>query len=65
LVDASVSFLFNFGSSAKAHVTLFGRNLLDDRGTVASFTVGAFPTLWPFATAYEPRTYGVTLGVEF
>jgi iron complex outermembrane receptor protein len=42
-----------------------GRNLLDDRGPVTSFTVGALPTPWVFAAAREPRTYGALVGVEF
>jgi iron complex outermembrane receptor protein len=65
LVDASVSYLFEMGGGTKAHVSLYGRNLLDDRGPVTSFTVGAFPTLWVFAAAREPRTYGATIGFEF
>jgi iron complex outermembrane receptor protein len=61
LLDASVSSLFNFGSG-KARVTLFGRNLTDDRGPNAAFTVAG---LWSFASAREPRTYGVQVGYEF
>ena len=57
--------LFEVGNGTKAHVTLFGRNLLDDRGPVTSFTVGAFPTLWVFAAAREPRTYGALVGFDF
>jgi iron complex outermembrane receptor protein len=43
-------------------VAVYGRNLLDERGTVAAFTVAG---LWSFANASEPRTYGVQVGYEF
>jgi iron complex outermembrane recepter protein len=66
LLDASLSFLWNVGGDkGKARVTAFGRNLLDDRGTNTAFTVAAWPVLWSFAGAREPRTYGVQLGYEF
>jgi len=66
LLDASLSYLLNVGGDkGKARVTVFGRNLLDDRGTNTAFTVAAWPVLWSFAGAREPRTYGVQLGYEF
>jgi iron complex outermembrane receptor protein len=61
LLDASISSVFDAGSG-KARVTLFGRNLTDDRGPNAAFTVAG---LWSFASAREPRTYGVQVGYEF
>jgi iron complex outermembrane recepter protein len=61
LLDASLTTKFDLGG-AKAHLTLFGRNLADDRGTTAAFTVAG---LWSFASAREPRTFGATLGFEF
>jgi iron complex outermembrane receptor protein len=61
LVDASISTVFDT-HSGKLRATVFGRNLSDDRGTNAAFTVAG---LWSFAAAREPRTYGVTLGYEF
>jgi iron complex outermembrane recepter protein len=61
LVDASVSTVFDM-SKGKARVTLYGRNLTDDRGTTAAFTVAG---LWSFASAREPRAYGIQLGYEF
>ena len=61
LLDASVSFRFDVGSS-EAKLTGYVRNMLDDRGPTHGFTVGG---LWSFGTAREPRTYGVALGVEF
>jgi iron complex outermembrane receptor protein len=66
LVDASVSFLWDMNNSgAKARLTLFGRNLLDDRGPQTAFNVAAFPIFWAFSAAREPRTYGAQLGFEF
>jgi iron complex outermembrane receptor protein len=61
LLDASLSAHFALGGN-EAYLTLFGRNLADDRGTSAAFTVAG---LWSFASAREPRTYGATLGVKF
>jgi iron complex outermembrane recepter protein len=61
LLDASLSAKFDI-SGAKAKFTVFGRNLADDRGTTAAFTVAG---LWSFASAREPRTYGASLGFEF
>ena len=61
LLDASLTGHFKV-SGAEAYVTVFGRNLADDRGTTAAFTVAG---LWSFASAREPRTYGVTAGFRF
>jgi iron complex outermembrane recepter protein len=61
LLDASIATKFDLGG-AKAKLTLYGRNLADDRGTTAAFTVAG---LWSFASAREPRSYGVALGFEF
>jgi iron complex outermembrane receptor protein len=61
LLDASISAKFDLGGT-KAKITVFGRNLADDRGTTAAFTVAG---LWSFASAREPRTYGASLGFEF
>jgi iron complex outermembrane receptor protein len=61
LVDASLTAKFDLaGTTARA--TLWGRNLADDRGPVSAFTVAG---LFSFATAREPRAFGVTLGLEF
>jgi len=43
-------------------LTAYGRNLLDDRGPVAAFTVAG---LWLFASAREPRVFGGHVGYEF
>jgi iron complex outermembrane receptor protein len=61
LLDASATYNFNL-SNTKARVTAYVRNLLDHRGTTAAFTVAG---LWSFASAQEPRVFGVQLGFEF
>ncbi len=61
LLDASLTTKFKM-SDVDAYVTIFARNLADDRGTTAAFTVAG---LWSFASAREPRTFGATLGVKF
>jgi iron complex outermembrane recepter protein len=61
LLDGSLTTRFEIGG-AEARATLWGRNLLDDRGPTHGFTVGG---LWSFGTAREPRTYGVTLGIKY
>ncbi len=66
LVDASISMMFPMNQrGAKARVTAFARNLLDDRGPAFAFTVAAFPNLWAYSTPREPRVAGVQLGFEF
>ena len=66
LVDASISIQWPMNrGGAKARVTVFGRNLLDDRGTATAFDVAAFPTLWGFTAAREPRVIGGQFGFEF
>jgi len=66
LVDASISLQWGLSNgSSKATLTIFGRNLADDRGTQTAFTVAAFPTLWAFAHAREPRVVGAQIGFEF
>ena len=61
LLDASLTANFTLGG-ANAYLTVFGRNILDQRRTSAAFTVAG---LWSFASAIEPANYGVTLGVRF
>lgn len=61
LVDASLSTNFTLAGK-EAKLTIFGRNLANDRGPTHGFTVGG---LWAFGTAREPRTYGATLGFKF
>lgn len=61
LLDASATLRFDIGSK-QARLTVFGRNIADDRGPQAAFTVAG---LWSFASAREPRTAGVQLGFDF
>ncbi len=61
LLDASLTTALDINGK-KAKLTLYGRNLTDDRGTSAAFTVAG---LWSFASAKEPRAYGASLGFEF
>lgn len=65
LVDVSISVIFDLNSTTTYRLTGFARNLLDDRGTQTAFTAGAFPTFWGFATARQPRVFGVQMGLEF
>ena len=66
LVDASISYAWDIGPDGeRVKVTAFGRNLLDDRGTATAFTAGAFPTLFGFTAAREPRVFGGRIGFEF
>ena len=61
LLDASASLVFDMNGN-KARITAYGRNLADDRGPTAAFTVAG---LFSFASAREPRTYGLQFGYEF
>ncbi len=61
LLDASMTLNFKL-QKTDAYVRVFARNLADIRTTTAAFTVAG---LWSFASALEPRTYGVTVGVKF
>ncbi|WP_221794448.1 TonB-dependent receptor [Aquisediminimonas sediminicola] len=61
LLDASLSYILPTGGG-ETRITVFGRNLLDNRGPATAFTVAG---LWSFATAREPRVYGVQVGYKF
>ncbi|WP_246605120.1 TonB-dependent receptor [Aquisediminimonas sediminicola] len=65
LLDASVSYVFSLDNGLNYRLTGYVRNLLDDRGTNTSFVASNFPVYWGFATAREPRVFGVQLGVDF
>ncbi|MBP8233541.1 MAG: TonB-dependent receptor [Rhizorhabdus sp.] len=61
LLDAALT--ANFSLAGKdAYLTVFGRNILDQKRTNAAFTVAG---LFTFASAIEPANYGATLGVKF
>ncbi len=61
LLDASLTTVLDLDGK-KVKLTVYGRNLTDDRGTSAAFTVAG---LWSFASAREPRAFGVAAGFEF
>jgi iron complex outermembrane receptor protein len=61
LVDASISLATPLGHG-ETEFTVFGRNLADNRGPASAFTVAG---LWSFATAREPRIFGVRVGYKF
>lgn len=66
LLDLSISATFPMNESgAKARVTAFTRNLLNDRGPSFSFAVAAYPNLFHYAVPREPRVFGASFGVEF
>ena len=58
LVNASLTYT---GSNGKWHVSVFGKNLSDERYRNASQYVGG---LWTFSTYAEPRVYGVQFGLS-
>jgi iron complex outermembrane receptor protein len=60
-LDASLTADFSVIGS-KAHVTLYGKNLADDRVPTDAFTVAG---LFSFGYASEPRSGGITVGFEF
>jgi iron complex outermembrane receptor protein len=62
LIDASLNFEWD-----KAKLTFFGRNLADEDGYTVGFDVGGVAppgSLWTYAAARDPRTYGVQLQYE-
>ena len=60
-----MSYVFSLDNGLNYRLTGYVRNLLDDRGTNTSFVASNFPVYWGFATAREPRVFGVQLGVDF
>lgn len=67
-VDASLTWSREAGGG-QMHVTVFGRNLLNDRGLGGALVVGTdgrgTPDLFSFAGGRAPRTFGVTLGFKY
>lgn len=67
-VDASLTLERDVGPGT-ARISVFGRNLLDDRGLAAALPVGTDGVgglnLFTIAGARPPRTYGVSLGYKF
>jgi iron complex outermembrane receptor protein len=61
MVDASIAWRRET-ANGNLRASLFGRNLLDDRGLSAALPVAG---LFAFGGARAPRTWGVELGYEF
>lgn len=62
LIDASLNFEWD-----RAKVSLFGRNLADEDGYTVGFDVGGVAppgSLWTYAAARDPMTYGLQLSYE-
>jgi iron complex outermembrane receptor protein len=60
-VDASLSWDHDLPTGV-LRVSLFGRNITDDRGLAAALPVAG---LFTFGTPRPPRTWGVELGYRF
>ena len=63
LIDASIN--YEWGD---ARVTLFGRNLADEDGYTIGFDVGGVAppgSLWTYAAARDPRTFGLQVSFGF
>jgi iron complex outermembrane receptor protein len=61
-LDATLSYAFNIGSTGEVKLSLFGRNLLDNRGISSTLPVAG---LFTFAGARPPRQLGAELGFKF
>jgi iron complex outermembrane recepter protein len=61
LLDAALTDTFTI-NNVQTHIGIYGRNLTNDVGPATAFTVAG---LFSYATAREPRTYGVTIGCKF
>ena len=59
ILNANVTFR---SADDRYYVSLFGKNLTDDRYKTASQAVGA---LWTFANYGPPRTWGIEAGFKF
>ncbi len=61
ILDAAVSYTLNFGV-AETRFTVFGRNLLNDRGLSSTLPVAG---LFTFGGSRPPRTFGGEVQVKF
>jgi iron complex outermembrane recepter protein len=61
VVDVAASYTINMGA-AETKVTVFGRNLLDDRGLSSTLPVAG---LFTFGASRPPRTFGGEVQVKF
>ena len=61
-LDASAGLIFDLGSERTARISIFGRNLTDNRGLSSTLPVGG---LFTFSAARPPRTWGLELGFDY
>ena len=61
-LSAQVGYAFSIGREREIKLSVFGRNLTDNRGLAAALPVAG---LFTFGTAKPPRTYGIELGFNF
>lgn len=59
---AQLSYLFHFQSGNEVKVSVFGRNLTNNKGLASTLPVAGLLT---FGTAKPPRTIGAEIGVKF
>nr|WP_310523833.1 TonB-dependent receptor [Polymorphobacter sp.] len=59
---AQASYTFNIADGQEVRVSVFGRNLTDNRGLAAALPVAG---LFTFAGAKPPRTYGAEVSFKF
>jgi iron complex outermembrane receptor protein len=62
ILDASAGLIFDLGSERTARITVFGRNLTDNRGLSSTLPVAG---LFTFSAARPPRTWGLELGFDY
>ena len=62
LLDASLGYTLGFTNDTEVSLTVFGRNLLDDRGINSTLPVAG---LFTFSGVRPPRQFGVELGFNF
>ena len=61
-LDASAGLIFDLGGDRTARVSIFGRNLTDNRGLSSTLPVAG---LFTFSAARPPRTWGLELGFDY
>jgi iron complex outermembrane receptor protein len=61
-LDASAGLIFDLGSERTARISIFGRNLTDNRGLSSTLPVAG---LFTFSAARPPRTFGLELGFDY
>jgi iron complex outermembrane receptor protein len=61
-LDASLTWNLDLSESNTVKLSVFGRNLTDERGLGAALPISG---LWAFGGARAPRTWGVEIGYQF